>query len=103
MKLVTIRLDPINVARTAPAEVAFVADLKLAIVDLIAALRSMATEEHLKQIRDERTSQDARIHGHDEGISPDGWPGFRRSFYHYHGDARCRTRKCARQGHLLRC
>ena len=30
MKLVTIRLDPINIARTAPAEVAIVADLKLA-------------------------------------------------------------------------
>jgi len=57
MKLVTIRLDPINVARTAPAEVALVADLKLAIVDLIAALRSMATEEHLKQIREERTTK----------------------------------------------
>jgi thiamine pyrophosphate-dependent acetolactate synthase large subunit-like protein len=57
MKLVSIRLDPINVARTAPAEVALVADLKLAIVDLIAALRSMATEEHMKQIRDERVTK----------------------------------------------
>jgi thiamine pyrophosphate-dependent acetolactate synthase large subunit-like protein len=57
MKLITIRLDPINVARTAPAEVALVADLKLAIVDLIAALRSMATEERMKQIRDERMTK----------------------------------------------
>jgi thiamine pyrophosphate-dependent acetolactate synthase large subunit-like protein len=57
MKLVSIRLDPVNLARTAPAEVALVADLKLAIVDLMAALRSMATEEHMKQIRDARTAK----------------------------------------------
>ena len=57
MKLVTIRLDPINIARTAPAEVAIVADLKLAIVDLIAALQSMASEQQLKQMREARTSK----------------------------------------------
>ena len=57
MKLVTIRLDPINIARTAPAEVAIVADLKLAIVDLIAALHSMASEEQFKQLREARMSK----------------------------------------------
>jgi thiamine pyrophosphate-dependent acetolactate synthase large subunit-like protein len=54
MKLISIRLDPINLARTAPAEVALVADLKLAITDLIAALQSAATAEQIKQIRDQR-------------------------------------------------
>jgi benzoylformate decarboxylase len=56
-KLISIRLDPTNLARTAPAEVALVADLKLAIVDLMAAVRSAATETRLKQIRDGRMAK----------------------------------------------
>jgi thiamine pyrophosphate-dependent acetolactate synthase large subunit-like protein len=58
-KLIQIRLDPSNLARFAPTELALVADLKLAIVDLMAAVRSMATAARLKQISDDRTAKTA--------------------------------------------
>ncbi len=56
-KLVQIRLDATNLARVAPTDVGMVGDLKLALEDLLAALRSQATAARLKQIRDERTAR----------------------------------------------
>lgn len=56
-KLIQMRLDPANIARVYPTEVALLADLKLGIADLIAALRSMATPQRLQQIRDARTAK----------------------------------------------
>jgi thiamine pyrophosphate-dependent acetolactate synthase large subunit-like protein len=53
-KLVQVRLDPSNLARTAPTDVAIVADIKLAAQDLVAAVRSMATDARLKQIAEAR-------------------------------------------------
>jgi thiamine pyrophosphate-dependent acetolactate synthase large subunit-like protein len=50
-------LDPDNVARTAPTEVALVADLKLAVIDIMAAVRSMATETRLTQLREPRMTK----------------------------------------------
>lgn len=56
-KLVQMRLDPTNLARVYPTEVALPADLKLGITDLLAAIRGMATAQRLKQIRDARLAK----------------------------------------------
>jgi benzoylformate decarboxylase len=55
-KLISIRLDPASLARQAPVDLAMVADLRLAIADLNAAIRSMATASRLKEIADERAA-----------------------------------------------
>jgi thiamine pyrophosphate-dependent acetolactate synthase large subunit-like protein len=52
--LVSIRRDPTSLARVSPVDMPLVADAKLAAADLIAAVKSMATKERLKQIADER-------------------------------------------------
>jgi thiamine pyrophosphate-dependent acetolactate synthase large subunit-like protein len=59
--LISIRLDPTSLARQAPVDLAMVADLKLAIADLIAAIRGMAAASRLKDIADERA---ARTHAY---------------------------------------
>jgi thiamine pyrophosphate-dependent acetolactate synthase large subunit-like protein len=56
-KLISIRLDPTSLARGAPVDLAIVADLRLAIADLTAAIRAMATASRLKEIADERTAR----------------------------------------------
>ena len=56
-KLISIRLDPTSLARAAPVDLAMVADLRLAIADLTAAIRSMATASRLKEIADERAAR----------------------------------------------
>jgi benzoylformate decarboxylase len=56
-KLISIRLDPTSLARQAPVDLAIVADLRLAIADLIAAIRGMATASRLKEIADERAAR----------------------------------------------
>jgi thiamine pyrophosphate-dependent acetolactate synthase large subunit-like protein len=56
-KLISIRLDPTSLAREAPVDLAMVADLKLAMADLIAAIRSIATASLLKDIADERAAR----------------------------------------------
>jgi thiamine pyrophosphate-dependent acetolactate synthase large subunit-like protein len=56
-KLISIRLDPTSLAREAPVDLAMVADLKLAIADLSAAIRSMATASLLKDIAAERAAR----------------------------------------------
>jgi benzoylformate decarboxylase len=55
--LISIRLDPASLAREAPVDLAMVADLKLAIADLISSIRSMATASRLKTIADERAAR----------------------------------------------
>jgi benzoylformate decarboxylase len=56
-QLISIRLDPASLARGAPVDLGMVADLRLATADLVAAIRSMATETRLKQIAEERTAR----------------------------------------------
>ena len=46
-KLISIRLDPTSLARGAPVDLPIVADLRLAIADLNAAIRSMAPAARL--------------------------------------------------------
>jgi TPP-dependent trihydroxycyclohexane-1,2-dione (THcHDO) dehydratase len=58
-KLISIRLDPTSLARNAPVDLPIVADLRLAIADLTAAIRSMATASRLKEIADERAARTA--------------------------------------------
>jgi thiamine pyrophosphate-dependent acetolactate synthase large subunit-like protein len=52
--LVSIRRDPTSLARVSPVDLGMVADAKLAAADLVAAVKSLATKERLKQIADER-------------------------------------------------
>ena len=56
-KLISIQLDPTSLARGAPVDVPIVADLRLAIADLNAAIRSMAPAARLASIADERASR----------------------------------------------
>jgi thiamine pyrophosphate-dependent acetolactate synthase large subunit-like protein len=56
-KLISIRLDPASLARGAPVDLGMVADLRLAIADLIDAIRSMATASRLKDIADARAAK----------------------------------------------
>lgn len=56
-KLIEVRIDPTDLARVYPTEVAVVGDLKLATTDLLAAIRSMATAARLKEIREPRTAK----------------------------------------------
>lgn len=52
--LISIRRDPTSLARVSAVDMGLVADAKLAAADLIAAVKSMATKERLKQIAEER-------------------------------------------------
>jgi len=53
-KLIEVRLGPDPATRTTPVDVSMIADLKLAITDLIVAVRSSATPARLKQISEPR-------------------------------------------------
>jgi thiamine pyrophosphate-dependent acetolactate synthase large subunit-like protein len=56
-QLISIRLDPTSLARGAPVDLAMVADIRLAVADLVVAIRSMATESRLKEIAAERSAK----------------------------------------------
>jgi thiamine pyrophosphate-dependent acetolactate synthase large subunit-like protein len=56
-QLISIRLDPTSLARGAPVDLGIVADIRLAAADLIAAIRSLATEARLKEISAERAER----------------------------------------------
>jgi benzoylformate decarboxylase len=53
-QLISMRLDPASLARSGPVDLGMVADLRLGIADLVAAVRSMAPEAKLKKIAEER-------------------------------------------------
>src|SRR6185295_12352212 len=55
--LISIRLDPTSLARSAPVDLGMVADIKLAAADLSEAIRSMTTETRRKEIAGERTAR----------------------------------------------
>ncbi len=57
VKLIQVRMDAANLARTAPTDVAIFADLKFATEDLIAALKSMATADRLRKLGEDRTTK----------------------------------------------
>jgi len=55
--LISIRNDPTSLARVVPVDLGMVADLKLAAADLVAAVKSLATEARLKEMAAERTAR----------------------------------------------
>jgi thiamine pyrophosphate-dependent acetolactate synthase large subunit-like protein len=57
VKLIQVRMDAANLARTAPTDAAIFGDLKFATADLIAALKSMATADRLRQIGQDRAAK----------------------------------------------
>jgi len=77
VKVIEVRTDVTNLARTSPVEVAMVADIQLALVDLIAAIRSMATEARLKQIREPRIEKTkaytAKMNAYREAAGRNRW------------------------------
>ena len=101
-KLISVRLDPTGLARTEPVDIGMVADLRLALQDLNAAIRSIATGSRLKQIAEERGNRTHKYTkemrefrmkiAHDEA---NGSPGD-------HASPRPRTGRGARSQHLLR-
>jgi acetolactate synthase I/II/III large subunit len=56
-KLISIRMDSTSLARGGPVDLGVVADPKLAAIDLIAAVKSLATADRLKQIAEARTAR----------------------------------------------
>ena len=57
MSLISIRLDPMSLARGAPVDLGMVTDIRLAAADLIAAIRGTATQARLREIAEERTAR----------------------------------------------
>ena len=51
---ISMRTDPIGLARAWPIDIALVADIKLGLEDLIDAVKSMATADRLQRIADQR-------------------------------------------------
>jgi benzoylformate decarboxylase len=58
-RLISIRVDPASLARNAPVDLGMVADLRLAIADIIEAVRSIAPEAKIKEIAAERYARTA--------------------------------------------
>jgi thiamine pyrophosphate-dependent acetolactate synthase large subunit-like protein len=63
---ISMRIDPTNLARSWPIDIALVADIKLGLADLIAAVKSMATKDRLAQIADQRA---ARVREYTAGVA----------------------------------
>ena len=55
--LISIRNDPTSLARVGPVDLGIVADPKLAAADLVAAVKSIATADRLRQIAADRTNR----------------------------------------------
>lgn len=55
--LISIRSDPTSLARVGPVDMGLVADPKLCAADLVAAVKSMATADRLRQIAADRTAR----------------------------------------------
>ena len=64
--LVSIRRDPTSLARVSPVDMALVADQKLAAADLVAAVKSLATTERLRQIAEQRAN---RVRDYTKGMA----------------------------------
>ena len=56
-RLISIRLDPTSLARGAPVDLGIVADLRLAIRDLIDAINSTATASRLNEVAQDRAAR----------------------------------------------
>ena len=55
-KQISIRRDPASLARNAPVDVPIIADIRAALIDIIEAVRSLATKDRLQQIAAERSA-----------------------------------------------
>ena len=77
VKLIQVRTDPDNLARVYPTELSIVADLKLATADLLAAIRSMATADRLRRMREPRLAKtrefSAKMRNFRESIARGRW------------------------------
>jgi thiamine pyrophosphate-dependent acetolactate synthase large subunit-like protein len=55
--LISVRQDPAGLARVSPVDIGIVADVRLATIDLIEAVRSIATETRLRRIAQQRSAR----------------------------------------------
>jgi thiamine pyrophosphate-dependent acetolactate synthase large subunit-like protein len=60
-KIVHISIEPDMLAMSYPTDLSIVSDAKAAIVDLIEAVKSLATRERIKKIRDERYARVTKL------------------------------------------
>jgi thiamine pyrophosphate-dependent acetolactate synthase large subunit-like protein len=60
-KIVHISIEPDMLAMSYPTDLSIVSDAKAAIVDLIEAVKSLATKERIKSIRDERYARVTKL------------------------------------------
>ena len=56
-RMISIRQDATSLARSEPVDLPMVADVRLATIDLIAAIKSMATDGRLKQVAADRAAR----------------------------------------------
>ena len=99
--LISIRLDPTNLARTTPVDLAMVADARRAAQDLIAAIKSLATPARLKAIAEERTARVAAYSSEMAAFRLEDRPRERRPGAGEPVAHRHRARSRARARHLL--
>jgi thiamine pyrophosphate-dependent acetolactate synthase large subunit-like protein len=64
--LISMRSNPVGLARVWPVDMGVVCDIKLGVADLIAAVRSVATKDRLKQIADDRSGRVKDFHAGQE-------------------------------------
>lgn len=64
--LVSIRRDPVSLARVSPVDLPLVSDLKLAAADLVTAVKSLATKERLAEIAADRSQ---RVRDYTKGMA----------------------------------
>jgi len=60
-KIVHISIEPDMIAMSYPTDLSIVSDAKAAIIDLIEAVKSLATKERIKKIRDERYARVTKL------------------------------------------
>ena len=64
--LVSIRRDPVSLARVSPVDLPLVSDLKLAAADLVTAVEFLATKERLAEIAADRSQ---RVRDYTKGMA----------------------------------
>ena len=101
-KLISMRQDPTSLARVSPVDLPLVADVKLGAADLVAAIKSMATADRLKQMAADRTERTAAYTKKLATMRQSIAKSLQQRLAHPSRAPRRGTRKRARQGHDLR-
>lgn len=71
VRTISLRRDPVSMARVHPIDLPIVADIKLATDDLISAIKSLATADRLRRVASERRERAAAFTRHQEQLRQD--------------------------------